>query len=297
MPQRDVFERGLQVAAQHARQPAELLRLDRVALVRHRARALLLALAERLLDLAHLGALQVADLERERLDARADRRARVQHFGVAVARQHLRRGHRREPEVLAHVALDRGIDVGVRADRARELADRDRRRGPAPAARGRAAPASPRARASRRTSSARRGCRACGRPSACRGTRAPAPRSPTSSCRPRPDDAVERARHLQRERGVDDVARREPVVHPRARRLPDALLHDVDERGDVVVGDLLALVHRGDVEAGPLAHRPRASARARRRARAHASTASTSTSSHAPKRASSVNRSAISGSE
>ena len=34
---------GLQVAAQHAGQPAELLGLHRVALVRHRARALLLA--------------------------------------------------------------------------------------------------------------------------------------------------------------------------------------------------------------------------------------------------------------
>ena len=67
--------------------PRELLRLHRVALVRHRARALLLALAERLLGLAHLGALQVPDLERERLDRRAERRARVQHFGVAVARR------------------------------------------------------------------------------------------------------------------------------------------------------------------------------------------------------------------
>ena len=49
--------------------PQSCSRLHRVALVRHRARALLLALAERLLGLAHLGALQVADLERERLDA------------------------------------------------------------------------------------------------------------------------------------------------------------------------------------------------------------------------------------
>ena len=41
VPERDVFEAGLQIAAQHAREPAELLALDRVALVRHRARALL----------------------------------------------------------------------------------------------------------------------------------------------------------------------------------------------------------------------------------------------------------------
>ena len=86
-------------------------------------------------------------------------------------------------------------------------------------------------------------------------------------------------------------------MHPRARRLADALLHDVDERGDVVIGDLLALVDRGDVEAGALADRTRRRRRERHRAAAHASTASTSTSSHAPKRASSVNRAAISGSE
>ena len=73
VPQRDVFERGLQVAAQHPGQAAHLLGLDRVALVRHRARALLLALAESLLGLAHLGALEVTDLERER--SRCSRRS------------------------------------------------------------------------------------------------------------------------------------------------------------------------------------------------------------------------------
>ena len=40
----------------------------------------------------------------ERLDRRADRRARVEQLGVAVAGEHLRGGHRREPELLAHVA-------------------------------------------------------------------------------------------------------------------------------------------------------------------------------------------------
>ena len=56
--------------------------------------------------LAHLGALQVADLERERLDRRADRRARVEQLGVTVAGDHLRGRHRPEPERLAHVGLD-----------------------------------------------------------------------------------------------------------------------------------------------------------------------------------------------
>ena len=50
-------------------------------------------------------------------------------------------------------------------------------------------------------------------------------------------------------------------MHPRAGRQTDPFLHDVDERGDVVVGDLLALVDRGDVEAGALADRDRGVAR------------------------------------
>ena len=63
---------------------------DRVALVGHRARALL-AGAERLLDLAHLGALEVADLGGEALEPGAGERDRRQHLGVAVARDDLRR--------------------------------------------------------------------------------------------------------------------------------------------------------------------------------------------------------------
>ena len=79
---------GLRVAAQHARQAGDALGGDRVALVRHRARALL-ARAERLLDLAHLGALEVADLGREALEPGAGQRDRLQHLGVAVARDDL----------------------------------------------------------------------------------------------------------------------------------------------------------------------------------------------------------------
>ena len=44
-------------------------------------------------------------------------------------------------------------------------------------------------------------------------------------------------------------------MHPGAGRAADVLLHHVDEGGDVVVGDLLALLDGGGVEAGPLADR------------------------------------------
>ena len=45
--------------------------------------------AERLLDLAHLGALEVADLGREALQPGAGERDRLQQLGVAVARDDL----------------------------------------------------------------------------------------------------------------------------------------------------------------------------------------------------------------
>ena len=86
--------------------PGDPLGRDRVALVGHRARALL-ARAKRLLDLAHLGALQVADLGREALEAGARQRDRLQQLGVAIARDDLR-GHRLalQPEPLEHPQLE-----------------------------------------------------------------------------------------------------------------------------------------------------------------------------------------------
>ena len=70
VPERVVLERRDRIAAQQPRQPDDLLAADRVALVRHRRRALL-ALGERLLDLADLGLLKAANLERELLERRA----------------------------------------------------------------------------------------------------------------------------------------------------------------------------------------------------------------------------------
>ena len=64
-----------------------------------------------------------------------DRRARPQQLGVAVAGDDLGGGHGREPERAAHVGLDRGVDVGVGAHRARQLPHRHRvARGAQPAA-------------------------------------------------------------------------------------------------------------------------------------------------------------------
>ena len=107
VPERDVLERRVAVAANQPRQADDLLAADRVALVRHRRRALL-PLRERLLDLADLGLLQAADFERELLERRGGDGQRRQQFGVAIALNHLRRDRRRlETEAPADVGFDR----------------------------------------------------------------------------------------------------------------------------------------------------------------------------------------------
>ena len=195
-------ERG---GAHDPREPRDPLGHLRVPLVRHRRRALH-AGRERLLDLAHLGARQVADLGREAVERRRHERERREQLRVPVARDHLRRHRiRLEPEPLARRPLDLRVDGGVRADRARELADAVRSRARAAAASGRGRARTPSRRASTRTSSARRGSRATGRCRSCadapapdarrRRARARAPRrralplrgsAARAPCRPRP---------------------------------------------------------------------------------------------------------------
>ena len=123
VPERDVLEADERVRAHDAREPADALGDDRVPLVRHRRRALLAA-AERLLHLADLGAREVPDLERERVERRGDDRERREQLGVAVALEDLRRGGRRlEAEPLARDPLELGVGRRVGADGAGELAD------------------------------------------------------------------------------------------------------------------------------------------------------------------------------
>src|SRR5207248_11067603 len=100
------LERRVRVAANQPREAADLLAADRVALVRHRRRALL-ALAERLLDFADLGLLQAADLQRELFERRGRDRQRGEQLRVAIALNYLRRhGRRLEPEPPADVGFD-----------------------------------------------------------------------------------------------------------------------------------------------------------------------------------------------
>ena len=125
VPERLVLERGVGVAAQQPGQPGDPLGQDRVALVGHRRRALLAGL-ERLLELADLGVLEVADLGREALQRAADDRDRRQQRRVPVALDDL--GADRvgvEPEGGEHLRLDVGAEVAVRPDRPGDLAGPD----------------------------------------------------------------------------------------------------------------------------------------------------------------------------
>ena len=85
---------------------------------------------ERLLDLAHLGALEVAHLGREALEPGAGQRDGLHELGVAVARDDLGRDRlARQPEPLEHPHLVLGAVGRVGADGARDRAHRRLREG------------------------------------------------------------------------------------------------------------------------------------------------------------------------
>ena len=102
-------------------QPGEagdLLAADRVALVRHRRRALL-PLAERLFDFADFGLLQPANLERELLERRRRDRQRRHQLGVPIALNDLRRDRRRLRARAARRRAPRSPDRDARTCRPR----------------------------------------------------------------------------------------------------------------------------------------------------------------------------------
>ena len=171
---------GLRVAAQHAREPGDLLALDRVALVGHRRADPSGPARNGSWSLAHLRALQVAHLGRQALQAGAGERDRLQQLGVAVAGDDLRGDVlARQPQPRQHARLELGAGRRVGAHRARDRADRHLRERALQAAQRCGAPRTRARRASPRTSSARRAPRGCARRTAFARARArarPAPR-------------------------------------------------------------------------------------------------------------------------
>ncbi len=252
MPEGDVLEACEGGAANDARQPADPLRDDRVPLVRHRGRPLLAA-AERLLDLSDLGSREMTDLEREPLQRRGQQRQRVQHLGVPVALEDLRRARcRLEAEPLAGDALDLGIGGGVGADGAGKLADAD----PLEGARDTDAVPLERERPAGELEAERR---RFGVDAVCPADRDRAAMllGPRGDGRERPLDSFQdqrtRVAELQRQRGVEHIGRGQPVVEP-AAFLAQLLGDGIDEGGDVVLRSGLELgdpLRRRDGRAGP----------------------------------------------
>ena len=220
--------------ADDAREAADPLGDDGIPLVRHRRRALLPA-PERLLHLGDLGAREVPDLERERVERGGDDGERRQQLGVTVALEDLGRARRRlEAEALARDPLELGIGGGVRPDGAGELADAhplERARDALPPARELERPAGelePERRrlgvdAVRAADLERRAVLLGARDDRGEGVVEPG------------EDELPRFPDLERERGVDDVGGREPVVEPAPALVVELLADGVDERGGVVV--------------------------------------------------------------
>ncbi len=123
MPQRHVLCGNRGVAPEQARQTRDSLRGMGVTLVRHRRRPLV-PRVERLFSFAHLGALQVADLDRHLLQRAADACQHPNEERVPVTLQHLRRRRRRrQTKLAADLLLKVRRDVGVGPDGPGELAD------------------------------------------------------------------------------------------------------------------------------------------------------------------------------
>ena len=224
-------------------------------------------LRERLFDLADLGLLQAADLERELLERGGGDRQRAHQLGVAIALDHLRRhGVGLEAEPLAHRLFDRGIEVGKRADGAGDHPDADALAGAARRARC-CAPASAYHSASFRPKVISSAWTPCVRPIIGVWRCSSGARLDRVGERAHVlEDEVAGLDHLQRLRGVDDIGGGQAEVQP-ARRRPDLLRHRRGEGDDVVLGDSFDFVDAGDVEVGPRAQVARRFSRARCRRR------------------------------
>ena len=123
VPEGDVLEPDDRGRANDPCQSAYALCDNGIPLVRHRRRALL-TFAERLLELADLGAREVADLERELVERRRGDGECGEQLGVTVTLQDLRGGRSGlEAQALARYTLHLRVDRCVLADGSRQLAD------------------------------------------------------------------------------------------------------------------------------------------------------------------------------
>ncbi len=248
VPQRDVFQRGQGIGADHARLAGKVLGQDRVALVRHRARPLL-AGREILFRLEHFGALEMADFDRQPFDRTGDDRQRRKEHGVPVARDDLRRdGLHGQAELVGDMLFHLRVDVGESADCTRYGTGRDFR-----ARRDQAGLAAVELGIGLRQlepEGHRFGMDAMAAPDGGRVFVF------LGAALDRLEQAVEisqqdigRACQLDRQRRVEHVAAGHALVHE-ARFVADILGHPGKEGDDIVLGDRLNRIDRLDVDLG-----------------------------------------------
>src|SRR5439155_25916353 len=133
VPEGDVFERGEHVRTHEAREAADLFAGNRIALVRHGGAAALLA-AERFLDFADFGALQMANFQRDFFERGGNEREGAEILRVAVALNDLRSdGRGAETQALADAFFDLRAEMRSTTDGAGNFSDGHLRRGVAEA--------------------------------------------------------------------------------------------------------------------------------------------------------------------
>ena len=246
VPQRDVLDGRLRVAAQHAREPGDLLGLDRVSLVRHRE--------EPFCPLRNGSSASRTSVRWRWRSSVAKRSSPAPASAIACSSSAWRS---RATTCVETGSRSSPIASSTRDSNSGDVAEY--------------VPTAPRDRADRRLRE--RALQALGvavrlereageldperRRLGVHAVRAPDAQRLAVLARPRGERRDERARarhddlagalELQRQRRVEHVARRQPVVDPAPGR-PGRSRQHVDEGGHVVVGRPLALVDRLDRE-------------------------------------------------
>src|SRR5438067_8702507 len=125
VPERHVLQRNNCVPANDARQTAQTLARDWIALVRH-GRAAFLAFAKKFFDLQNFSALEMTKFCRPTIDTGGDDSERRHEFGMTITLHDLSRECCRfQSELFANRALNFWIDVRMRAHRSAYFADAD----------------------------------------------------------------------------------------------------------------------------------------------------------------------------
>src|SRR5205814_10094905 len=123
VPKGDVFERGEHVRTHEASEAADLFAGNGVALVRHGGTAALLT-AERFLDFADFGALEMANFQRDFFERGGNERKGAEILRVAVALNDLRSdGRGAETQALADAFFHFRAEMRSITDGARDFSD------------------------------------------------------------------------------------------------------------------------------------------------------------------------------